>query len=130
MGYYMHGGGSLNIRKENFGKVMAAALAAFDWLPDVGIHETDTVEDLLVQFGAGEVGYDAAGDICDIYFYETKANDQVGLFQVISPWVEDGSKIFLIGEDDAQWLWCWKDHEFYDCPAMITYVGDPYAGKE
>jgi hypothetical protein len=64
------------------------------------------------------------GDICDINFNGQKIGSEQEIFQVIAPFVKDGSYIEMRGEDGTQWRWIFEEGKVREEEALITYSND------
>jgi len=118
MSYYITGSGSLKINPENIPFVLAAGDE---------IRKCAHFRNLPEMFRWFYITYDQENN--ELSFDYVRLDIQDELLEAISPWVEDGSRIDMTGEDGGRWLWCWKGHKFYDCPGVVTYEGDPYEEK-
>ena len=120
MSYYMScGGGSMSIKSENFPAIKSAVEKRFEQGFEVA-----SLKELFAWFG-----FDYDEELHGIYFDCAELTDQEEFLETIAPWVEDHSRIEMTGEDDERWLWCFKDHEFFECNGTVIYHDDPY-GKE
>lgn len=131
MSYYANGGGSFHVNKENFDALRETVNAwmareSEDEEPMARFNSLICIDTLFSWFGF-DVELDDDGNIDSAYFPEDNASYTDEFLEVIAPYVEDGSRLKMTGEDGDHWLWCFKDHKFYDCDAVITYKGDPYA---
>jgi len=130
MSYYAHGGGSFHVSKENFDPLKKTVQ---NWMEMVVYDDANIIwnpkADIVCFFNdfGFDVELDGDGNIDNAYFPEGNVSDTDEFLEVIAPYVEDGSRLKMTGEDGDHWLWCFKDHKFYDCDAVITYKGDPYA---
>lgn len=50
-------------------------------------------------------------DICDVEFIGEKYGDESIFFKALAPYVESGSYICFIGEDDSEWKWVFDKGE-------------------
>lgn len=123
MGYCIWGGGTFIVKKENFQTAKNALLEKWPRLCPAEM----PLDDVLDICGLENAAFDEKGDLCDLYIDGRKLWDQAETLQTIAPWVEDGSRLEITGEDGDKWLWCVKDHVFYECPGEVSYRGDPYA---
>lgn len=128
MGYYANGGGSLHISKENFEPMKQAVQ---HWMQD-DVPDWKPNADIVCFFNAFgfEADLDENGNVDGVWFPEDKIRNVDTFLETIAPWVEDRSRIEMTGEDGEHWLWCFKDHEFFECNGVITYEGDPYAEEK
>lgn len=53
--------------------------------------------------------FDLDGNINDIIFDGEKLGDDEQLFRAIAPHIKDGSYIVMVGEDDFNWAWVFKN---------------------
>lgn len=128
MGYYANGGGTFKISKKNFEPMKAAVQ---DWVrkEQPGWEADPDIECFFDYFGF-EADLDDDGNIWYVSFPDNKIRDAADFLKIIAPWVEDGSRIEMVGEDFSAWLWAFKDHEFYECNGTVVYEGDPYGQED
>ena len=129
MGYYMNGGGYAEIKKENFPVVTKVLLFKWPGLRDVGLNECSDLERVLDYCGFDVCDFDDDGNLVYLGVCERKLWDQAETLAAISPYVEE-ARLEMTGEDGEKWLWAIKDHEFYECTAIIRYDGDPFEKEE
>jgi len=122
MSYYIYGGGNFFIKKENFPAVIQALQDKWQ-----GLSSCNTLDSILDHCGFEETGYDENGDLVHLAVLERKLWDQDEVLETIAPWAENESYLEMTGEDGDRWLWCVKDHKFYECPGEVSYRGDPYS---
>ena len=127
MGYAIYGGGSMRIKKENFEAVNRALLAKWPDLKQT--YECTDPFCLLAACGFDEFDCDGEGNLAHLYICDRKLWDQAETLEAISPYVEE-ARLEMTGEDSEKWLWAIKDHEFYECNAIIRYDGDPFEKEE
>ena len=124
MSYYANGGGSFHVNKENFEAIKEAVRL---WMQD-DCEEWEPHEDIDVFFS--DFGFDVElnddGNIEDVYYPENDISYTDDFLKIIAPYVEDGSRLYMTGEDGDHWLWCFKDHRFYECQGIVIYERDPY----
>ena len=51
---------------------------------------------------------DTDGNITELEFIGEKLGNDFEMFQSIAPYVQDGSYIWMIGEDGSQWRWVFQ----------------------
>lgn len=124
MSYYANGGGSFHVNKENFDTIKEVVRL---WMQDdcEGWEPHEDIDTFFSAFGF-DVELDDDGNIVSAYFPEENASYTDEFLKVIAPYVDDGSRLKMTGEDGDHWLWCFKDHTFYECQGIVIYDGDPY----
>lgn len=130
MSYYANGGGSFHVNKESFDALRDTVNAwmareAEDDESMMRFNSKVGIDTLFSWFGF-DVELDDDGNIDSAYFPEGNAIYTDEFLEVIAPYVEDGSRLKMTGEDGDHWLWCFKDHTFYECQGIVIYDGDPY----
>lgn len=134
MGYHMRQmGESFSLRNEN----RAAALAAikrlageetiressgahFAWVRTSDFAQAETLEDAL-RVWRWEPEVDKQGNIEGLWFHGEKLGDDKVLLEAIAPYVEPGSSIQMIGEDDSIWQWRFDGKTVHEEAARIVF---------
>jgi hypothetical protein len=107
---------SFRIKREN----IPAALAAIRSMADSNFHEMTEIDAILDACRWGEVHFASNGDIDDIRFQGEKLGDEKELFFFLAPFVEHGSYIEMVGEDDTRWRWVfWRGELREEYPRMV-----------
>lgn len=128
MGYDAYGGGTLRIKKENFHKVIEAAIKH-----DSSIEEYEhisTIDDIseqistLLGYYSFQVEFDENGNIEWVSREYSRLSDDDGFFASIAPYI-DSLEIDYTGEDDAHWRYAIRDGEFNEYSGVIVYPDDP-----
>ena len=70
------------------------------------------------------------GDIDELYYEYNKyyCEDIDNFFGDIAPYVERGSYITFVGEDDSVWAYYFDGQSFEEYPGEIVYPGMPISG--
>jgi hypothetical protein len=86
----------------------------FAWVNDNSIMEATELGEALLDWRY-EPEYDDEGrDIVRVELLGEKIGDEVHLWRVIAPYVEDGSFLDYIGEDDERWRWEFVGGKLYE----------------
>ena len=137
MGYEMwRKESSFRIRKENFGKALAAVkkLAGKETIKDAGgrhfrwVHTPDFLKaqhiadaflawrwKLSFEFGGRD------GDVNGLSFEGEKLGDDLKLFKAIARFVEPDSYIHMVGEDSEQWRWVFEGKTCTERRAEVVF---------
>lgn len=117
------------IRKENFAKALESLKSVFipenmtcydridgKKYPHFRWVDTKTVlESVTLAEAMEEIRYlpvpNIDGDICDVEFRGEKYGDEEIFFKALAPYVESGSYICFMGEDDSEWKWVFDNGE-------------------
>ena len=129
MSYYMYGGGYAEIKKENFQAITKTLLFKWPRMRDVGLNECSDLVRVLDYCGFDDFDFDDDGNMVYLGVCDYKLWDQAEAMAAIAPYVEK-ARLEMTGEDGEKWLWAIKDHEFYECNAIIRYDGDPFEKEE
>lgn len=127
MGYYAHSnGGDMLILKRDHDSILRDA--GKEWPERKKF--TDIYE-LFRQFGLS-VDFDSDGNVDDMYYEFEKyySEDIEALFKVISPYVQDGSYIKFMGEDESMWAFYFDGIDFKEYRGEIIYPGMPDGGPK
>ena len=93
----------------------------YAWVEMKDIKEAKTIGDFMEAF-AYEPQYDTeTGDIVDLFFNGEKLGDDEFFFKTIAPYIEDGSYIEYIGEDNAFWKYVFKKGIMYVKNGTVVY---------
>ena len=116
MGYYMDMIESrLWIKKENENKALKAIKNAVrngkitSWIIERDVEKSDNLQDAMtacrweIEKLVNDNGYGR------VYFDGEKLGDDYQLFEVLAPFVEDGSYIEMSGEDGCLWRWVFEN---------------------
>lgn len=126
MGYYMNQtDGKFFIKKENINKVIKAIQGLhgkesiedssgrhFSWV-DHDFYKKDNISDIFICW-RWEVGFDEDGNVNSVTFQGEKLGDDGVLFKKIAPYVQDGSYIEMVGEDNMMWRWIFQDGRVFE----------------
>lgn len=114
MGYRMRQmDADFRIKKENIDKALKAILSE-----EKDLHAESLQE---AMWGWGWTCYEDESGIISIIFEGEKFIGDDRLMEMIAPWVEDGSYIQMIGEDDYIWRWVFQDGKCYDITGRIEF---------
>ena len=132
MGYSVHQSRSVfRIKRENIPAALKAIQTMVAPDPDTGhvlkyswvsaeFYKKSSLTDILSAWRWGDVECDVNGDIRDICFQGEKLGDDKVLFFHLAPYVEHGSYIEMIGEDDDRWRWVfWRGELREEYPRII-----------
>jgi hypothetical protein len=128
MGYYMEMTESkFNIKKENFGQTLEALKSVFvpenmsaadyiggnvyphfAWVNTDVVLNSETLGEALEEIRY-DPKYNSNGDICGVEFTGEKYGDEKIFFAALAPYVESGSYVGFVGEDDCEWQWVFND---------------------
>ena len=98
----------------------------FAWVDDEELNNAQSLDDIIDAFG-WDVDTDPEGNIISVYFLREKhflrekLGDEEILFEVIAPYVKDGSYIEMNGEEGAIWRWVFKDGKCVEKTPNITW---------
>jgi len=90
------------------------------WIDTDRLLEAKTLEDALF-IARWDANIDAEGNISDIWFHREKLGDEDALFQVIAPYVKEGSYIQMCGEDNSMWRWTFNGKECVEIQAHVSW---------
>jgi hypothetical protein len=92
----------------------------FSWVNTVEVTSSLTFVDAMRAWRwAVELDNDA--NAVDIEFWGEKLGDDHYLFEVIAPWVEEGSYIEMHGEDGAIWRWTFDGETCREVEAKVSF---------
>lgn len=69
----------------------------------------------------GDLKDDGLLDAISIYFDGEKLGSEDEFFAALAPYVEDGSYIEAVGEDDNRWRWAFRNGKFTIENAIVSY---------
>jgi hypothetical protein len=131
MGYGMSQSDSdIRIKAENVPAALAAILGMYEPDESGGFHTYSWVDRSSVQISKTLIealnawrwrAYERSnGDIYDFVFDGEKLGSEVELFSTIAPFIEHGSYIEMVGEDDSRWRWVfWRGELREEYPEII-----------
>lgn len=64
---------------------------------------------------------DSDGNITDVEFIGEKLGNDFTVFQAIAPYVQDGSYIWMVGEDGSQWRWIFQSGICKEVKAKVEW---------
>lgn len=64
---------------------------------------------------------DTDGNITELEFIGEKLGNDFEMFQSIAPYVQDGSYIWMIGEDGSQWRWVFQSGVCREITAKVKW---------
>ena len=64
---------------------------------------------------------DSDGNISELEFTGEKLGSDFELFQSIAPYVQDGSYIWMLGEDGSQWRWVFQSGVCREITAKVEW---------
>ena len=124
MGYYVYGGGTMKIKKENFQKVLDTIKEKYEWV------NTETIEDAFSAFGFEPSIDQKSGDMTHCWFPDEKWRGCEEFLESLAPFVENGSHMEFTGEDGEKWRSSFFNGKYYETQGVTTYPGDPYDKEE
>ena len=127
MGYYAHSNGAdILILKKDHGAIMQQAKQKW---PDKKC--CDDIDSQFHEFDL-TVDFDHLGNINDMYFeYEKYHTEDIeAIFNLISPYVQEGSYITFTGEDDALWAYYFDGIDVKEYSGEVTFPGMPIGGPK
>jgi len=92
----------------------------FSWVDTQSFVKARYIEEAIKAW-RWEVGFDAEGNINLIDFMGEKMGDDYMLFNILAPYIENGSYIEMLGEDGALWRWIFKNGNVKEVNATITF---------
>jgi hypothetical protein len=95
----------------------------FAWVNNNSILEAEELADALLDWRY-EAESDEGGDIVRVEFIGEKLGDEHHLWRVLAPFVEDGSYLEYIGEDDERWRYEFVGGRLYERSGTNVW-GDP-----
>lgn len=127
MGYYAHSnGGNVLILKQYQDAILREA--SRKWPEEERFTE---IGELFRRFGLS-IDFDNDGNIGDMFYEFEKyySEDIEALFGVISPYVQEGSYITFIGEDEYTWAFYFDGVDYKEYSGEIIYPGMPNGGPK
>lgn len=128
MGYYIEQkSADFKIRKENHASALGAIHRLMDksqrfmWVDPKYVHRAKTLSEALCAWRWEASVDEASGDIVGISFIGQKSGDDELLFEAIAPFVEPGSNIVIIGEDQHIWRWYFDGSTCSEQDAKLTF---------
>ena len=122
MGYYMHQtGGKFIIRRSQIEQALEALRQADKQPASQTGTPTDQLGDLFGNWSWRLDLDEQTGDIVDVQFEGEKYVDDDELFRTVAPFVEAGSFITMMGQDDESWRWYFDGQEMITQPGNIVY---------
>ena len=97
-------------------------IRSFSWVSTEEVVQSENIFDALYAWrweAGSESGDDS--DIIDIYFRGEKLGHDDLLFQVLAPYVKEGSYIVMRGEDGHTWRWYFDGQTCREQVAKITW---------
>lgn len=85
-----------------------------------GVQKARCLEDVLKVYGF-DSWLDSDDNICDIDFIGDKLWDEEILFNLLAPFVKDGSYIEMFGEDGERWRWTFNNGQFKTITAKVVW---------
>ncbi len=64
---------------------------------------------------------DPDGNITELKFKGEKLGDDLEMFRSIAPYVQDGSYIWMMGEDGSQWRWVFQSGVCKEITAKVEW---------
>jgi len=92
----------------------------FSWVDTSTFDDINTLEGMLEEWG-WLTSMKITNDIVDICFNREKLGDETILFEAIAPYVKHGSYIQMQGEEGSLWRWVFKNGQFEQIFAKITW---------
>ena len=92
----------------------------FSWVDKDVVMKAVNLREAMEEWGY-EVEFDENYDIVGIEFTGEKMGQEEFLFDVIAPYVKEGSYIQMSGEDGEIWRWIFRENECHDVGATITF---------
>ena len=97
----------------------------FSWVDSGTFLRADTLEEALKAWRWGtETNND--GNIVNIGFTGQKLGDDAMLFNAIAPFVENGSYIQMIGEDDTIWRWTFENGQMEEKTGEVSFGDETF----
>ena len=131
MGYCMNQRDSdVRIKAENVAAALAAILRMYEpdesggyqtysWIDRSSVQNSTTLREALRAW-RWQAYERENGDIYDFVFDGEKLGNDMELFRAIAPFVEHGSYIEMVGEDDSRWRWVfWRGGLREEYPEII-----------
>lgn len=75
----------------------------------------------MTQMQPYDFQLDQEGNITELKFIGEKLCDDFEMFQSIAVYVQDGSYIWMIGEDGAQWRWVFQSGVCREVKAKVEW---------
>lgn len=95
----------------------------YSWVDTDSVLNAKTAEEALSEWGY-ETEIDDKGNINSLMFQAEKLGQEFEMFEVIAPFVKDGSYIEMHGEDGATWRWAFKKGKCLEQHAKLSYDND------
>ena len=122
MGYYMHQtGGKFILRRSQIEQALDALREAGKVTIDLKGTFTEQLVDVFHDWSWRLDLDEQTGDIIDVQFEGEKSVRDEDLFRAIAPFVEAGSFITMMGQDDESWRWYFDGQEMITQPGNIVY---------
>ena len=96
----------------------------FSWVDSQDFTSAKTLEEALRAW-RWDPSLDDEGNIESLWFVGEKLGDDKILFQAIAPFVEPGSYLQMIGDDDSIWRWRFDGFHVHEEPGRIVFDAPP-----
>lgn len=95
-------------------------IRSFPWVSTDEVASSDRLQDALLAW-RWDAYTDENGDITDLSFDGEKLGEDEILFNLISPYVKEGSYIVMQGEDNYTWRWYFDGKNYREQAARIVW---------
>lgn len=95
-------------------------IRSFPWINTDEVVNSETLKDALYAW-RWDAHTDENGDITYLSFDGEKLGEEELLFDVIAPYVKEGSYIVMQGEDNFTWRWYFDGKTYRDQAARIVW---------
>lgn len=92
----------------------------FSWVTTDLVIKSNTLEEALDEW-RWEADLDNDGNITKLSFVGEKLGDDKHLFNVLAPYIEDGSFIEMRGEDGYMWRWIFENGMCKEIEGKVTF---------
>lgn len=131
MGFYAHSYESdFLILQKDFESLKKAVMQMYDYCSGEQWEKAD-IGSVLLEFGFS-CDHNQKGDLGSVWYEDQKfySSDVKTFFDVIAPFVVEGSYISFLGEDDCMWAYYFNGTTCEEYDVVVTYPGMPTGGPK
>lgn len=101
-------------------KRLASSDSVHRWVNNRKILESETLKEAVREW-CWELYGDRGNDIIGISFNGEKSDDEEFLFEVLAPYITNGSFIEMSGEEGMIWRWIFRDGKYQEIYPTIIW---------
>lgn len=130
MGYEAYGGGTINIKKDKFQKVIDTAIEKDQYLKEYMVRQKQDADieqklcSVFDYYGYEIIDFDSDGNTEYLSRDSCRLGNDDQFFAAIAPYVEQ-MDIEMTGEDDCKWKYVIRNGEFNEYNGVVIYPDDP-----